>query len=216
MRTWLSRLLEFFDATLARRAARREKSRRISTCSPTSTSRAACRARKRSLAARKSFGGVDQIKERYRDQRGLPFFDMLVQDVRFAFRLMRKNAAFSLTAAGSLALSIGALTLAFCRRQRLRLQAAADRRSRRACTSCRTARRLVVSGLPRSARSSRRRGARRLSHLDDERRARAGAGDPVGLSRHRQLLRGPRHHAGGRTLLHAERGHRARAMRRSR
>ena len=65
------------------------------------------------LAARRSFGGVDQIKERYRDQRGLPVLDVLVQDVRFAYRLMRKNAAFSLTAAGSLALSIGALTLAF-------------------------------------------------------------------------------------------------------
>ena len=65
------------------------------------------------LAARRSFGGVDQIKERYRDQRGLPFLEVLIQDVRFASRLMRKNAAFSLTAAGSLALSIGALTMAF-------------------------------------------------------------------------------------------------------
>ena len=65
------------------------------------------------LAARKSFGGVEQIKERYRDQRGLPFLEVLIQDVRFAVRLMRKNAAFSLTAAGSLALSIGALTMAF-------------------------------------------------------------------------------------------------------
>ena len=51
------------------------------------------------LAARKSFGGVDQIKERYRDQRGLPFLDVLVQDVRFAVRLMRKNKA--LTSAGT-------------------------------------------------------------------------------------------------------------------
>lgn len=65
------------------------------------------------LAARKAFGGVDQMKERYRDQRGLPAIEMLIQDVRFACRLMRKNAAFSLTAGGSLALSIGALTLAF-------------------------------------------------------------------------------------------------------
>ena len=65
------------------------------------------------LAARKSFGGIDQVKERYRDQRGLPFVDMLMQDARFAVRLMRKHAAFSLTAAGSLTLSIGALTLAF-------------------------------------------------------------------------------------------------------
>ena len=65
------------------------------------------------LAARKAFGGVDQIKERYRDQRGLPFLDMFTQDVRFASRLMRKNLLFSITAAGSLALSIGALTMAF-------------------------------------------------------------------------------------------------------
>ena len=65
------------------------------------------------LAARKAFGGVDQIKERYRDQRGLPFFDTLSQDVKFALRLMRKNPVFSSTAIGSLALSIGALTMAF-------------------------------------------------------------------------------------------------------
>ncbi len=65
------------------------------------------------LAARKQFGGVDQIKERYRDQRGLPFAEVLIQDVRFALRLMRKNAVFSITAAASLALSIGALTFAY-------------------------------------------------------------------------------------------------------
>jgi predicted permease len=65
------------------------------------------------LAARKAFGGVDQIKEQYRDQRGLPFFDTLAQDVKFSVRLMRKNGLFSLTAVGSLALSIAALTMTF-------------------------------------------------------------------------------------------------------
>jgi predicted permease len=65
------------------------------------------------LAARKAFGGVDQIKERYRDRRGLPGVDAVLQDVRFAFRLMRKSKGFSLVAAGSLAVSIGAITLAF-------------------------------------------------------------------------------------------------------
>jgi predicted permease len=65
------------------------------------------------LAARKAFGGVDQIKEHYRDRRGLPGVDAFLQDVRFAFRLMRKNKGFSLVAAGSLAVSIGAITLAF-------------------------------------------------------------------------------------------------------
>ena len=168
------------------------------------------------LAARKSFGGVDQIKERYRDQRGLPLLDVLLQDVRFSFRLMRKNAVFSLTAAGSLALSIGALTLAFTAVNAIVFKplpiadpASVLLHAERQC-------RLVVSRLPRSARSPRRRGARRLPHLDDERRARARAGDPVGLSRHRQLLRRARHHAGGRTLLHRRAKTRGRAMRRSR
>jgi len=65
------------------------------------------------LAARRSFGGVEQIKERYRDQRGLPWLDTLAQDLRFAVRLMLKAPLFTFTAAGSLALSIGALTLAY-------------------------------------------------------------------------------------------------------
>src|SRR5262245_11844329 len=65
------------------------------------------------LAARKAFGGVDQIKARYRDQRGFPSLDALLQDLQFACRLMRKSKGFSLVAAGSLAVSIGAITLAF-------------------------------------------------------------------------------------------------------
>lgn len=65
------------------------------------------------LAARRAFGGVDQIKERYRDQRGLPLMDALAQDLKFSVRLMRKNPLFSSTAIASLALSIGALTMAF-------------------------------------------------------------------------------------------------------
>ena len=65
------------------------------------------------LVTGKAFGGVDQIKERYRDQRGLPFFDTLSQDLKFGARLMRKDPVFAITAAGSLALSIAALTMAF-------------------------------------------------------------------------------------------------------
>src|SRR4030095_10232014 len=45
--------------------------------------------------------------------RSLPSLDALLQDLRFAFRLMRKSKGFSLVAAGSLAVSIGAITLAF-------------------------------------------------------------------------------------------------------
>ena len=43
------------------------------------------------LAARKEFGGVDQIKERYRDRRGFPAITELVQDTRYALRLMARE-----------------------------------------------------------------------------------------------------------------------------
>ena len=65
------------------------------------------------LAARRDFGGVDQMKERYRDQRGLPFLDALAQDVRFAIRLLRRDPRFGVVTIGSLALSIGAITFVF-------------------------------------------------------------------------------------------------------
>lgn len=57
------------------------------------------------LAARKAFGGVDQVKERYREQRGLPVIDALAQDVRYSIRMLRKEPM--LTAAAVLALGIG-------------------------------------------------------------------------------------------------------------
>jgi predicted permease len=112
MRMFWLRLLEFFNRERRERRLADEIQSHLDLLTDEHMARGLSRA-DALLAARKSFGGVDQIKERYRDQRGLPFLDLLFQDVRFAVRLMRKNAAFSLTAAGSLALSIGALTLAF-------------------------------------------------------------------------------------------------------
>ena len=57
------------------------------------------------LAARKSFGGVDQMKAVYRDQRGFRIIDELTQDVRYAVRLITRDRWF--TAATVLALSLG-------------------------------------------------------------------------------------------------------------
>ena len=37
-------------------------------------------------AGRREFGGVEQVRESYREQRGLPFLDTMWQDLRFAFR----------------------------------------------------------------------------------------------------------------------------------
>jgi predicted permease len=61
-------------------------------------------------AARRDFGGLEQTKEAYREQRGLPFLETFLQDVRFGVRLMTKNAALSTVIVLILAVGIGAGT----------------------------------------------------------------------------------------------------------
>ena len=58
-------------------------------------------------------GGIDQTKEAYRDRATIPFLESVVQDLRFTFRQLRKNPAFTGTATAMVALGIGASVAIF-------------------------------------------------------------------------------------------------------
>jgi predicted permease len=64
-------------------------------------------------AALRSFGGVTQMKEEYREQRGLPFVEVLAQDVRYGVRALLRTKAFTAAALVTLALGIGANSAIF-------------------------------------------------------------------------------------------------------
>lgn len=64
-------------------------------------------------AARVELGGLTQIREAHRETRGVPFLETLLQDLRYAFRTLRRDAGFTAFAILIVGLGIGATSTVF-------------------------------------------------------------------------------------------------------
>ncbi|HEV2665080.1 MAG TPA: ABC transporter permease, partial [Blastocatellia bacterium] len=64
-------------------------------------------------AARLRFGGVEQVKEAYRDKGRLGWIESLWQDLRYAIRSLFRNPVFSVVVLLTLAIGIGSTTAIF-------------------------------------------------------------------------------------------------------
>jgi predicted permease len=64
-------------------------------------------------AALRKFGGVDQVKETYRDRRGIPFVETLFRDLTYGLRMLRRSPGTTIVAVLSLAFGIGVNTALF-------------------------------------------------------------------------------------------------------
>ena len=64
-------------------------------------------------AARREFGGIEQMKELYRDRRGIPWIETGAKDMRYGLRGLRRNPGFTAAAVSRWRSGIGANTAIF-------------------------------------------------------------------------------------------------------
>ena len=61
-------------------------------------------------AARRTFGGIEQMKENHRDRRGVRWIETVLKDFRYGLAALARDPGFAVVAIGVLALGIGANT----------------------------------------------------------------------------------------------------------
>lgn len=65
------------------------------------------------LSARRSFGGVEQVKEEHRDRRGIRWIEVLLSDLRHGLALLTRSPGFTAAVVSVLAVGIGATVAMF-------------------------------------------------------------------------------------------------------
>ena len=111
-RMWLMRFSSFFQKQSLEQDLEQEIQEHLEMATEENLRRGMT-PREAEAAARRSFGGVEQMKEELRDQRGIPVLESFARETRFAFRSLRRAPGFTLLAVLTLALGIGANSAIF-------------------------------------------------------------------------------------------------------
>jgi predicted permease len=106
------RLFSLFDGRRLDDALQEELRAHIELATEDNIARGMSRKQARREALRR-LGGVTQTREAYRQQRGLPMFETLIHDIRYALRQLRKSPGFAATVILTLALGAGSVTAVF-------------------------------------------------------------------------------------------------------